>query len=122
MKAARVRFLSVFAKLKEKWKVGWFQFIIIFTTFALGGSLCARTGSFILNWLLPEKNVWYWIVYVPLVTLIWPLCVLLVSIPLGQFRFFMGYLKKMGVKMGLVKDSPQAPSGSLQGRESNTQP
>jgi hypothetical protein len=94
----------MFAKLKEKWKVGWFQFILIFTTFALGGSLCARAGSFILNWLLPEKNVLYWIVYVPLVTIIWPLCVLLVSIPLGQFRFFMGYLKKMGVKMGLVKD------------------
>ena len=84
--------------------MGWFQFILIFTTFALGGSLCARAGSFILNWLLPEKNVLYWIVYVPLVTIIWPLCVLLVSIPLGQFRFFMGYLKKMGVKMGLVKD------------------
>ncbi|MBS4065277.1 MAG: hypothetical protein KGZ74_11995 [Chitinophagaceae bacterium] len=112
----------MFAKLKEKWKVGWLQFILIFTTFALGGSLCARAGSFILNWLLPEKNVLYWIVYVPLVTLIWPLCVLLVSIPLGQFRFFMGYLKKMGVKMGLVKDNPQAPSGSPQGRESNTQP
>lgn len=112
----------MFAKLKEKWKVGWFQFILIFTTFALGGSLCARAGSFILNWLLPEKNVLYWIVYVPLVTLIWPICVLLVSIPLGQFRFFMGYLKKMGVKMGLVKDSSQAPSGSPQGRESNTQP
>jgi hypothetical protein len=98
-------FAVMFAKLKQKWKVGWFQFALIFTTFALGGSLCARAGSWLLQLFLEEKNVFYWILYVPLITLLWPLCVLLVSIPLGQFRFFIGYLKKMGVKMGLVKNS-----------------
>ncbi len=29
--------------------------------------------------------------------------VLIVSIPLGQFRFFTVYLKKIGVRMGLIK-------------------
>ncbi|HEX4957032.1 MAG TPA: DUF6787 family protein, partial [Lacibacter sp.] len=94
----------MFAKLKEKWKVGWFQFILIFTTFALGGSLCARAGSWLLQLVFDEKNWVYWLLYVPFITLLWPLCVLLVSIPLGQFRFFIRYLKKIGVRMGLVKE------------------
>ncbi|HEX4958308.1 MAG TPA: hypothetical protein VFV46_09035, partial [Lacibacter sp.] len=49
-------FAIMFAKLKEKWKVGWFQFILIFTTFALGGSLCARAGSWLLQLVFDEKN------------------------------------------------------------------
>jgi len=107
-------FAAMFARLKDKWKVSWFQFVLIFTTFALGGSLCARAGSWLLQLFLEEKNVLYWILYVPLITLLWPLCVLLVSIPLGQFRFFTGYLKKMGMKMGLVKpNQPKADKEDL---------
>jgi hypothetical protein len=89
----------MFAKLKEKWKVGWFQFVLIFTTFALGGSLCARAGSWLLQLLLDEKNWVYWVLYVPLITVLWPLSVLLVSIPLGQFRFFRGYLIRLRNKL-----------------------
>lgn len=112
-------FAAMFARLKDKWKVGWFQFLLIFTTFALGGSLCARAGSWLLQLFLEEKNVLYWILYVPLITLLWPLCVLLVSIPLGQFRFFTGYLKKMGVKMGLVKNNqPKADKEDLSANNS----
>jgi hypothetical protein len=96
-------FAAMFARLKDKWKVGWFQFILIFTTFALGGSLCARAGSWLLQLLLDEKNWVYWVLYVPLITILWPMCVLLVSIPFGQFKFFTNYLKKMGKKMGLTK-------------------
>jgi hypothetical protein len=103
-----ITFAAMFARLKDKWKVGWFQFVLIFTTFALGGSLCARAGSWLLQLILDEKNWVYWVLYVPLITILWPMCVLLVSIPLGQFRFFTGYLKKMGVKMGLVKTSQQS--------------
>ena len=90
-------------RLKEKWKVGWWQFVLIFTTFALGGSLCARLGSLILNTALDEDSVWYWILYVPLVTILWPLCVILISIPFGQFNFFTNYINNMAIKMGMRK-------------------
>jgi formyltetrahydrofolate-dependent phosphoribosylglycinamide formyltransferase len=89
----------MFARLKEKWKVNWLQFVLIFTTFALGGSLCARAGNWLLSFVLTEKSVLYWLIYVPLITVLWPLCVLMVSIPLGQFRFFSNYLKRIWYKI-----------------------
>lgn len=94
----------MFERLKKKWNVGWWQFVLIFATFALGGSLCARVGNWLLSFLLTEKSVLYWIVYVPLVTVLWPICVLLISIPLGQYRFFSNYLKRIWEKMtGKIK-------------------
>lgn len=93
----------MFVKLKNKWKVTWFQFALIFTTFALGGSLCARAGNLILTFILTESSIWYWIIYVPLVTLLWPFCVLLISIPFGQFWFFINYLRNIASKMGIMK-------------------
>jgi hypothetical protein len=97
----------MFERLKEKWQVGWLQFTLIFITFALGGSLCARAGRELLLFLLPEDSALYWILYIPIVTVLWPFSVLLISIPLGQFSFFKNYIKKMGVKIGLVKDNTQ---------------
>jgi hypothetical protein len=89
----------MFVKLKQKWQVGWLQFVLIFCTFALGGSSCAKLGSWLLSYMLTEKSVLYWIIYVPLVTLLWPICVLLISIPLGQFKFFSNYLKRIWSKI-----------------------
>ncbi len=89
----------MFGKLKQKWKVNWLQFTLIFCTFALGGSSCARLGSWLLSFILTEKSVVYWIIYVPLITVLWPICVLLISIPLGQFKFFSNYLKRIWVKI-----------------------
>lgn len=86
-------------RLKEKWQVSWPRFILIFTTFALGGSACARVGSWLLSQIFTEKNVAYWLLYVPVISLLWPICVLIISIPLGQFSFFSNYLKKMGQRM-----------------------
>ncbi len=84
----------MFNKLKEKWKVTWWQFALIFTTFALGGSLCGYLGEEVLG-LLHITVKWVRIpVYLILVTLLWPACVLLISIPLGQFAFFRNYIKK----------------------------
>ena len=89
----------MFVKLKQKWQVGWLQFVLIFCTFALGDSSCAKLGSWLLSYMLTEKSVLYWIIYVPLVTLLWPICVLLISIPLGQFKFFSNYLKRIWSKI-----------------------
>lgn len=93
----------MFEKLKDKWQVGWLQFSLIFITFALGGSLCARVGNILLTYFLPEESILYWILYIPLVTVLWPLSVLLISLPLGQFQFFIRYIKKIALRMGLRK-------------------
>lgn len=65
----------------------------------MGGSLCAKLGSYFLHLLVDDKNWVYWVLYVPLVTLLWPLCVLMISIPLGQFNFFRNYLLRMWKRM-----------------------
>jgi len=99
----------MFARLKKKWNVTWLQFALIFTTFALGGSLCGYAGRKLLALVGMEKGVLYIVVYVLLVTLLWPLAVLLVSIPLGQLRFFKHYIRRIGKKMVQQpgKDEPQ---------------
>jgi len=89
----------MFGRLRKKWNVNWWQFTLIFTTFALGGSLCARAGSWVLESLIPLKTTLYWILYIPLISLLWPACVLLISIPLGQFRFFYNYLGRIWKKI-----------------------
>jgi hypothetical protein len=89
----------MFKKLKEKWQVSWWRFTFIFITFAIGGSSCAKIASIILQYFISEKDFVYWIIYVPLVTILWPICVIIVSIPLGQFNFFKNYLKKMWLKI-----------------------
>ena len=76
-------------------------------TFAIGGSLTGYLGKRIMP-LFGIETPWIYIpVYILLVTLIWPMMVLLISIPFGQFKFFTGYLKKMGQRMGLVP--PKSP-------------
>jgi len=94
-----MQFCGMFHRLKEKWKVSWPRFILIFTTFALGGSLCGYLGRKLLLLLQIDATAVRIPVYIVLVTLLWPFCVLLISIPLGQFNFFRRYLAKMGSRM-----------------------
>jgi formyltetrahydrofolate-dependent phosphoribosylglycinamide formyltransferase len=82
-------------KWKEKWQVSWVQFTLIICTFALGGSLCGFTGRKLLTLTGIEKGVLYLLLYIITMTIVWPFCVILVSIPLGQFYFFKNYLYKM---------------------------
>ena len=86
----------MFDRLRKKWKVSGFQLVLILSTFALGGSLTGYVGRRLMNYLPIDLN-WLWVaIYIVVITLIWPMAVLMVSIPFGQFRFFTGYLKKMG--------------------------
>lgn len=94
----------MFEKLQKKWKVGGLQLALILCTFAIGGSLTGFVGKKIMN-LLAIQQDWLWaVVYILLITIIWPMAVILISIPFGQFRFFINYIRKMGVKMGFAKD------------------
>lgn len=90
----------MFEKLKQRWKVNGPNLLLIITTFALGGSLCGYAGRKILLLTNLEKGVLWFVLYILLITLLWPICVLLISIPLGQFAFFKRYIIKIGKRMG----------------------
>lgn len=84
-------------RLKHKWQVkNILQVILILCTFAIGGSTCGYLGRKIMHLIDPGHRALWIIVYILIVTILWPLCVLIISIPLGQFRFFTKYLKKLG--------------------------
>ena len=90
-------------RLQKKWKVSGLQLALIITVFALGGSLTGFLGKKIMN-LLAIRLDWLWaVIYIFLITIIWPMAVIIVSIPFGQFPFFIRYIKKIGEKMGVVK-------------------
>jgi hypothetical protein len=94
----------MFEKLRQKWKVNVLQLVLILCTFAIGGSLTGFVGKKIMN-VLPVDADWLWaILYIIIVTILWPMMVLAVSIPFGQFRFFYNYTRKLGQKMGLIKE------------------
>lgn len=96
----------MFDRLQKKWKVNGLQVILILCTFAIGGSLTGYVGKLVMNLLnIDQRAIWI-IIYILVVTLIWPMAVLLISIPFGQFRFFTGYLKKMGRRMGIGNQRP----------------
>ena len=93
----------MFEKLRQKWKVNVFQLVLILCTFAIGGSLTGYTAKKIMN-ALPIEADWLWaIIYILLITIIWPVMVLIISLPFGQFRFFYNYTRKLGQKLGLLK-------------------
>jgi hypothetical protein len=95
----------MFERLQKKWKVGGLRLFLILCTFAIGGSATGFVGKKIMNELSIGQD-WLWgVVYILLITIIWPLAVLIVSIPFGQFRFFSRYIHKIGEKIGAVKQS-----------------
>lgn len=94
------RKLSFLQKLKKKWKAkNILQVVLILITFTIGGSLCGYLGRKILNLVNIENNVIWIVLYIILVSILWPACVLLISIPMGQLSFFRKYLSKMGKRI-----------------------
>ena len=92
---------TMFERLQKKWKVNGVQLVLILCTFAIGGSATGFVAKKLLNALAIQQD-WLWaVVYILLLTIIWPLAVIIVSIPFGQFRFFTAYIKKIGAKMGI---------------------
>jgi len=108
-------------KLKERWKVNTLNLILIIATFAIGGSLCGRTGAGLLNLTGLEKNIGWWLLYIIIVTILWPFFVLAISLPLGQFTFFISYLKKVGLSITGKKVKPVNVAIFASGAGSNAQ-
>jgi hypothetical protein len=89
----------VFDRLKQKWGVDQWALVWILITFAVGGSLCGYLAKKILPFFGLEAGVVKVIVYILLVTVLWPICVLVISLITGQFRFFRSYLQRIGKRM-----------------------
>src|SRR5690348_6923003 len=89
----------MFDRLQKKWKVNGWKVLIILIIFALGGSLTGFAGRRLMSFLEIEIAVLKIIVYILLVTILWPLAVLIVSIPFGQFSFFRNYILRIGNKL-----------------------
>lgn len=99
--AHQPRLSFMFERLQKKWNVKGMQLLLILCTFAIGGSLTGFVGKKIMN-LLDVHQDWLWaVIYIILITLIWPMAVVLVSIPFGQYSFFIKYISKIGAKMGI---------------------
>ncbi len=94
-------------KLKQHWKVTGLNLVLIICAFALGGSLCGYAGRKILNLFEIDKGLGWLLLYILLVTLLWPLCVLIAAIPLGQFDFFKKYLSNIWDRISGKKTSKQ---------------
>ena len=99
----------MFEKLQTKWKVNGWQLTIILITFALGGSACGFLGKKIMNLTGLEKGFFWFVLYIVILTIIWPLCVLLISIPMGQFNFFKKYIAKILSRFGGKKKNNHSP-------------
>lgn len=79
--------------------VSAFRLFLILCTFSIGGSLSGWAGRKLLNLMEVEHGVLWVVAYILLVTILWPLAVVLVSLPLGQFPFFRKYLARLGRKL-----------------------
>ena len=86
-------------RLQKKWKVGPGRLLLILIVFALGGSATGYVGRNLMP-LLGIESPWLYVpIYIIIVTIIWPMMVLIVSIPFGQFVFFRSYIAKLGKRM-----------------------
>lgn len=89
----------MFEKLKAKWEVNTLSLVLILCTFAVGGSLCGYLAKWFLGLFQLNSGLLKIIAYCILVTLLWPLCVLLLSLFTGQFLFFKKYIRKIFEKI-----------------------
>ena len=114
-------FCVMFKKLKERWQVNGTNLALIICTFALGGSFCGIAAKKLLAFAALEKGLIWVTIYILLVTLLWPFCVLLISIPFGQFEFFIKYLTKIWSRMGGKKQTSVSIAIFASGAGSNAE-
>ena len=119
-------FALMFERLQSKWNVSGPQLFLVLCVFAIGGSATGYFGKIIMTWLSIERG-WLWtLIYILIVTLIWPITVLAVSILFGQFAFFSQYLRRLGSRIGILKKTNhssqviQTTSSESSGRNQQT--
>ena len=103
---------NMFNKLKARWGVNGLGLVLILCTFAIGGSLSGFLAKKVMLLMTIESGWYYLPLYVLIVSLLWPICVISVSVLFGQFGFFSKYLQKMGARMGFLKAKSSVKSHS----------
>lgn len=73
--------------------------MLIIATFAIGGSLCGYAGKKLMACTNIEKGIFWVLLYIIIIFMLWPICVIVISIPLGQFSFFKKYIMNIYIKM-----------------------
>jgi formyltetrahydrofolate-dependent phosphoribosylglycinamide formyltransferase len=114
-------FCCMLQQLKRRWNVNGWQLTLILCTFALGGSCCGYIGRKLMGLTGIDKGALWILLYIVVLTIIWPLCVLAVSIPFGQFRFFKNYLVKVCTRMSGKKSTVTRIAIFASGTGSNAQ-
>jgi formyltetrahydrofolate-dependent phosphoribosylglycinamide formyltransferase len=91
----------MFDRLQKKWNVSGLRLMLILFTFAIGGSVTGYIAKKIMNGLSIDQDWLFAIIYILLIIIIWPLAIIIISIPFGQFNFFSKYIKKIGARLGV---------------------
>lgn len=90
-------------KLKTRWGVNGLGLVLILCTFAIGGSLSGYLAKLVMQ-MMAINDGWYYLpLYILVISLLWPISVISVSVLFGQFGFFSKYLMKIGARMGVSK-------------------
>lgn len=104
-------------RLRKKWKVTNLDLFLIFCVFGITGSTTAYISKVITKWVgVAGATTWsgdWWIgLSLRIIMLIfgYQVIILIVSIPFGQFKFFLNYEKKILRKMGLMKKEDKVVS------------
>ncbi len=103
-------------KLKERWQIkSNFQLAVIFVVFAINGSLSAKIGQLLMNLFgLNKENlnlIFYYLIFIIIVTLIYPFLLIANGFIFGQFVFFFLFSRKMlkSIGLGFIFDSKKNP-------------
>ena len=103
-------------KFKERWQIkSNYQLVIIFIVFAINGSLSAKIVFFLMKVVgLNKQNlnlIFYYLIFIIIVTLIYPFLLIANGFIFGQFEFFFRFsrriLKHLG--LGFVFESKKNP-------------
>ncbi len=85
--------------------------------------MCGIIGKKIMGLTGIDKGLLWLVVYIIILTIIWPLCVLIISIPFGQFRFFKKYIGKIisrfGGKKPVARENPPAHIGRVDSKSAS---
>lgn len=85
----------MFKRLKDKWKVNNLDLVLILVVFAITGSSTVWLTAKITGWLnLDSSSPFYWLLKISMLLFGYPIILIVLSIPFGQFSFFSGFLKK----------------------------
>jgi len=83
-------------RLKKKWNVDALQLFLILCVFAITGTATAYLTRMITEWLdLNRTSAWYWVAKIGVLVIGYQMLLLLISIPFGQFRFFLNFEKRL---------------------------